>query len=118
MAQAAGADVTGMGYTQLMPISWVDDGNLAFGGGNYADLPQSRPPASVSWTRAPSATCSPWPSSATASKHNGTKGVFIEIANAGSKIPGPYLYGNEDVEWRQYVRTVDQLAELFNSLGR
>ena len=33
------------------------------------------------------------------------------------RIPGPYLYGNEDVEWRQYVRTVDQLAELFNSLG-
>ena len=36
MAQAAGADVTGMGYTQMMPISWIDDGNLAFGGGNYA----------------------------------------------------------------------------------
>lgn len=50
-------------------------------------------------------------------EHNGTKGVFIELANASSKIPGPYLYGNEDVEWRQYVRTVDQLAELFASLG-
>ena len=25
------------------------------------------------------------------------KGVFIELANASSKIPGPYLYGNEDV---------------------
>ena len=50
-------------------------------------------------------------------KHNGTKGVFIEIANAEAKIPGPYLYGNEDVEWRQYVRTVDQLADLFASLG-
>ena len=32
MAQAVGADVTGMGYTQMMPISWIDDGNLAFGG--------------------------------------------------------------------------------------
>ena len=27
MAQAVGADVTGMGYTQMMPISWIDDGN-------------------------------------------------------------------------------------------
>ena len=36
MAQAVGADVNGMNFTQLMPISWVDNGNLAFGGGNYA----------------------------------------------------------------------------------
>ena len=36
MAQTAGADVTGMGFTQMMPISWIDNGNLAFGGGNYA----------------------------------------------------------------------------------
>ena len=116
MAQAAGADVTGMGYTQMMPISWIDDGNLAFGGGNYAiyinpttgkrfvDETSERDVLSLAEFR-------------NGIEHNGTKGVFIEIANAGSKIPGPYLYGNEDVEWRQYVRTVDQLAELFNSLG-
>ncbi|WP_350493447.1 FAD-binding protein, partial [Pseudomonas sp.] len=36
MATAIGADTTGMNFTQLMPISWVDNGNLAFGGGNYA----------------------------------------------------------------------------------
>ena len=116
MAQAAGADVTGMGFTQMMPISWVDNGNLAFGGGNYAiyinpttgkrfvDETSERDVLSLAEFR-------------NGIEHNGTKGVFIEIANAAAKIPGPYLYGNEDVEWRQYVRTVDQLAELFNSLG-
>ena len=116
MAQAAGADVTGMGFTQMMPISWVDNGNLAFGGGNYAiyinpttgkrfvDETSERDVLSLAEFR-------------NGIEHNGTKGVFIEIANAEAKIPGPYLYGNEDVEWRQYVRTVDQLADLFTSLG-
>ena len=116
MAQAVGADVTGMVYTQMMPISWIDDGNLAFGGGNYAiyinpttgkrfvDETSERDVLSLAEFR-------------NGIEHNGTKGVFIELANASSKIPGPYLYGNEDVEWRQYVRTVDQLAELFASLG-
>ncbi len=116
MAQAVGADVTGMGFTQMMPISWVDNGNLAFGGGNYAiyinpttgkrfvDETSERDVLSLAEFK-------------NGIEHNGTKGVFIEIANAGSKIPGPYLYGNEDVEWRQYVRTVDEMAELFTSLG-
>ena len=36
MATAVGAATTGLGFTQMMPISWVDNGNLAFGGGDYA----------------------------------------------------------------------------------
>lgn len=116
MAQAVGADVTGMGFTQMMPISWIDNGNLAFGGGNYAiyinpvsgkrfvDETSERDVLSLAEFR-------------NGIEQNGAKGVFIEIANADAKIPGPYLYKNEDVEWRQYVRTVDELAELFSSLG-
>ncbi|MDD3409819.1 MAG: FAD-dependent oxidoreductase [Eubacteriales bacterium] len=116
MGQAVGADVTGMGFTQMMPISWIDNGNLAFGGGNYAvyinpttgkrfvDETSERDVLSLAEFR-------------NGIEHNGTKGVFIELANAEAKIPGPYLYQNEDVEWRQYVRTVDQLAELFTELG-
>lgn len=116
MAQDVGADVTGMGFTQMMPISWIDDGNLAFGGGNYAvyinpttgkrfvDESSERDVLSLGEFR-------------NGIEVNGTKGVFIEIANANAKIPGPYLYGNEDVEWRQYVRTINELGELFASLG-
>ena len=33
MAQKAGGAVTGMGWTQLMPLGWVDNGNLAGGTG-------------------------------------------------------------------------------------
>lgn len=116
MAQAVGADVTGMGFTQMMPISWIDDGNLAFGGGNYAvyinpttgkrfvDESSERDVLSLGEFR-------------NGIEVNGTKGVFIEIANVNAKIAGPYLYGTEDVEWRQYVRTINELGELFASLG-
>ena len=31
MAEKAGAALTGMGWTQLMPLSYTDYGNLAFG---------------------------------------------------------------------------------------
>ena len=79
MAQAVGADVTGMGYTQMMPISWIDDGNLAFGGGNYAiyinpttgkrfvdetserDVLSRRSSATALSTTAPRACSSSWP---------------------------------------------------------
>lgn len=36
MGEAVGAATVGEGWTQLMPIAWVDNGNLAFGAGNYA----------------------------------------------------------------------------------
>ena len=116
MGQAVGAAVTGMGFTQMMPISWIDDGNLAFGGGNYAiyinpttgkrfvDETSERDVLSLAEFR-------------NGIEVKGTKGVFIELANAEAAIPGPYIYKNEDVEWRQYVRTIDQLADLFASLG-
>ncbi|MBR1893386.1 MAG: FAD-dependent oxidoreductase [Lachnospiraceae bacterium] len=116
MAEAAGADVTGTGWTQLMPISWVDNGNLAFGGGDYAiylnpetgkrfvDETSERDVLSLNEFK-------------NGIEHNGVKGVFVEIANAEVPIPGPYPYKDEDVEWRQYVRTVDQLADLFKELG-
>ncbi|MBO7687640.1 MAG: FAD-dependent oxidoreductase, partial [Kiritimatiellae bacterium] len=116
MAQAVGADVTGLGFTQLMPISWVDNGNLAFGGGNYA--------------------C--WINPATAKRFvdegserdvlslaefrngmivNGTPGVFLEFYNATEHIPGPpsAQLGAEDYPGRYYhvKGTVEALTELF-----
>ena len=116
MGEAVGAATTGEGFTQMMPISWIDNGNLAFGGGNYAiyinpttgkrfvDETSERDVLSLAEFR-------------NGIEVNGTKGVFIELANATAKIPGPYLYGDEDVPMRQYVRTVDQLADLFTELG-
>ncbi len=116
MAEEAGAAVTGLGFTQLMPISWIDNGNLAFGGGDYAvyinpttgkrfvDETSERDVLSLNEFK-------------NGIEMDGAKGVFIEIANAETPIPGPYPYKDEDVEKRQYVRTVDQLADLFKELG-
>ncbi len=88
MAQAVGADTTGMNFTQLMPISWVDNGNLAFGSGTYAcwvspetgkrfvDEGSERDVLSLAEFR-------------NGVVKNGTPGVFIEFFNADQHIPGP-----------------------------
>lgn len=103
MAKAVGAQTTGMGFTQLMPLGWVQGGNLAFGGGEdviylnpttgkrYVDETSERDVLSAT-------------AFANGIEYNGVKGVFIEIGNATSPIPGPYPYQDEDVEMRQYVR--------------
>ena len=88
MATAIGADTTGMNFTQLMPISWVDNGNLAFGSGTYAcwvspetghrfvDEGSERDVLSLAEFR-------------NGVVKNGTPGVFIEFFNAEQHIPGP-----------------------------
>ena len=116
MAQAAGADVTGMGFTQLMPISWVDNGNLAFGGGNYAcwinpttghrfvDEGSERDVLSLAEFR-------------NGMEVNGTKGVFLEFYNKEQMMPAPMQLAEGDYEGRYYRRTIAELPELFEQLG-
>ncbi len=119
MAQAAGAAVTGEGWTQMMPISWVDNGNLAFGGGNYAvyinpttgkrfvDEGSERDVLSLGEFK-------------NGMEVNGTKGVFVEIYNASEMIPGPIQLASEgDFEGRYYRRkaNADELNTLFKEIG-
>ncbi len=118
MATAVGAATTGMDFTQLMPISWVDNGNLAFGSGDYAiyinpttgkrfvDEFSERDVLSKAELE-------------NGIEHNGTQGVFIEIYNAEQKLPAPPVnqLGEEDVDWRYYTRTIDELGDLFDELG-
>ena len=116
MAQAAGAATTGLGFTQLMPISWVDNGNLAFGGGNYAvwinpttgkrfvDEGSERDVLSLAEFR-------------NGIEVNGTQGVFIEIYNKEQMMPAPTQLAEGDYPGRYYRRTPDQLGELFEELG-
>lgn len=116
MAEAVGAATTGMGYTQLMPISWVDNGNLAFGGGNYAvyinpttgkrfvDEGSERDVLSLAEFR-------------NGIEVNGTKGVFIEIYNVTEPIPGPIQLGEGDFDGRYYTRKATELGDLFAQLG-
>lgn len=126
MGEAVGAATTGLGWTQLMPISWIDNGNLAFGGGNYAIYINP-----VTGKRYVNETgerdvlsLGEFDNGIT---YKGANGTVIEIANAAQAVPGPYPYGTpkdedltlweSDVEDRQYTRTVDQLDDLFKQLG-
>ncbi len=116
MAEAIGAATTGMGFTQLMPISWVDNGNLAFGGGNYAcwinpktghrfvDEGSERDVLSLAEFR-------------NGMEINGTQGVFLEFYNKEQLMPAPVQLAEGDYEGRYYRRTIKELPELFAKLG-
>ncbi len=124
MGEKAGAATTGLDFTQLMPISWIDNGQLAFGGGNYAIY--INPTTGRRFVNETSERdVLSLAELANGIEHDGTMGVFLEIANSEQAIPGPYPYGTPktpetweaDVDWRQYTRTVDQLGDLFKQLG-
>ena len=126
MAEAVGAATTGMGFTQMMPISWVDNGNLAFGGGNYAIYinPTTGKRFVNETGERDVLSLAEFENGVS---FNGTNGAVIEIANSKQSIPGPYPYGTpkdedltvweSDVKERQYTRTIDQLGDLFKELG-
>lgn len=115
MAQEVGAGITGMEWTQLMPLGWVDGGNLAFGGGEdaiylnpttgkrYVDETSERDVLSEMAFE-------------NGIEMNGVKGVFVELSNPEVVIPGLTQYsGTDDVEGRMYYGTVDELAEVLAS---
>ncbi len=116
MGQEVGADVRGMNFTQMMPISWVDNGNLAFGAGNYAvwinpttgkrfvDETSERDVLSLAEFR-------------NGMEVNGTKGVFVEIYNKEQPMPAPKQLDEGDYEGRYYRIKIDQLGELFEKIG-
>ena len=116
MALEVGAATTGMGFTQLMPISWVDNGNLAFGGGNYAvyinpttgkrfvDEGSERDVLSLAEFE-------------NGMEVNGTKGVFIEIYNVTEPIPGPIQLEEGDFDGRYYTHKATELGDLFAEIG-
>lgn len=115
MAEEVGAITTGEGFTQMMPISWIQDGNLAFGGGE--DVIYISPKTGKRYVDE-SAERDVLASGAFENgiEINGTKGVFVEVGNVASPIPGPYPYKDEDVHLRQYVREIDELDDLFKEL--
>ena len=117
MAENVGAASTGLGFTQLMPISWVDNGNLAFGGGNYAcwinpntgkrfvDEGSERDVLSLAEFR-------------NGMEYKGSKGAFLEFYNAAQPMPAPVqLPATGDYPGRYYRRKVSELGELFKELG-
>ncbi|MDO4547399.1 MAG: FAD-dependent oxidoreductase [Clostridia bacterium] len=105
MAQEVGADIAGTGWTQLMPLGWVDNGDLAGGSGEnviyispaghenagkrYVDESAERDVLSQG-----------------AYDYGTEDGVYIELSNGDSSA------GSDDVEGRRYIRTLEGAAEL------
>ena len=106
MGQAAGAAVTGLGWTQLMPLGWVDNGNLSLGSGEnviyvspaenenagkrYVDECAERDVLSQG-----------------AFDYGDEKGVYLEFSNGDGHT------AEENVEGRIYYGDLETLCEQF-----
>lgn len=113
MAQDVGASVTGMGWTQLMPLSFADYGNIAFGsisdaifvnpetGKRFVDEAQERDVLCIKAFK-------------TGANINGKAGAFLYIG--GETTTEPNDIRGVDIPGKQYARTVEQLPELLKSL--
>ncbi len=112
MAQKIGADVTGMGWPQMMPLGWVDNGNLAGGGGEnvmfvdpntgkrYVDESAERDVLSLGGFE--------HAMTQELAKELGLKyvpGIYVEFSNAGKNTAA------NNVEGRTYYWTTAQIAE-------
>lgn len=107
MAEKVGAALTGMGYTQLMPIGWQDTGNLAGGRGEdvifispagtknagkrYVDEDAERDVLAQG-----------------AFDFGGENGLFIQIQNAAKKTSA------NNVPGREYFCTLAEAAKMLN----
>ena len=129
MATAAGAATTGMGFPQMMPISWIDNGNLAFGGGQYAVYinPTTGKRFVDEYAERDVLSLGEFKNGIT---YNGTVGTFMEITNANTAIGYPYPYdtyesptkisklGDTDVEDRVYFfSSKDELKAIMDKYG-
>ena len=107
MATAIGADVTGMGYTQLMPISWVDSGVLALGtGGNVIFVSPSG--TKNAGKRYVDESAERDVLAQGAYEYGGKNGLFIQIANAGKNTSA------NNVEGREYFCTLAEAAKMLD----
>ncbi|MDO5377019.1 MAG: FAD-binding protein [Clostridia bacterium] len=120
MASAVGAAVEGEGWTQMMPLGWVDNGNLAGGAGEnviyvnaatgkrYVDESAERDVLSEGGFENGM-------SRETAEKL-GLKyvpGIYVELSNTGVVAGvGGFNNGAADVEGRMYFRAVEETAEM------
>lgn len=114
MAVAIGAATEGEGWTQMMPLGWVDNGNLSRGAGEnvifvnaatgkrYVDESAERDVLSEGGFENGM-------SQETAEKL-GLKyvpGIYVEVSN-----PSITINGSDEIEGRLYFRTVEEIAEM------
>ena len=120
MAAAVGAATEGEGWTQMMPLGWVDNGNLAGGAGEnviYVNAATGKRYVDESAERdvLSEGAFENGMSKETAEKL-GLKyvpGIYVEVSNTGVTAgPGGFNNLPEDVPGRMVFRTVEETAEL------
>ena len=113
MAEKAGAALTGMGWTQLMPLSYTDYGNLAFGSVSDAVFISPK-----NGRRFVDESLERDVLSAKAFENGislyGKQGVYLYIG--GEETTEPNEKRGVDVPGKQYARTPAQLPELLKTL--
>ncbi|MDO4492890.1 MAG: FAD-dependent oxidoreductase [Clostridia bacterium] len=115
MAQAVGAAFEGEGWTQMMPLGWVDNGNLSRGAGEnvifvnaatgmrYVDESAERDVLSLGGFQNGM--------SKEQAEKMGLKyvpGIYIEISNHNLTS----VNGAAEIEGRQYFRPLEEVAEM------
>lgn len=105
MGQAAGAAVTGMEYTQLMPLGWVDNGDLAGGAGENVIFIASAEHENAG-QRYVDESAERDVLSQGAYDYGDEDGVYIELANGAGKTSA------DNVEGRTYYCTLEEAAQL------
>ena len=125
MAQAVGAGTTGEGWTQMMPISWIDNGNLAFGAGTYAAYINPTTGERFVNESAERDVLS-LGEFENGIEYNGSQGVFLEISNADVMVGRPYPYddyttntpGKKQVDGRVYFASnAEELQAVLDTFG-
>jgi len=115
MAQKLNAGTTGMGWTQLMPLGFVDYGSLAFGsvvdaifvsgkdGRRFVDETRERDVLSIKAFE-------------NGINMMGKQGAYLYIRGESSNLPTNGEVKGDNVPGKQYIRTPDQLDALFKEL--
>ncbi len=113
MGKAVGAAVTGMGWTQLMPLGWVDNGNLAGGTGENVIYvsPAGTPNAGKRYV---DEAAERDVLSQAAYDYGAKGGQYIEIGNPGTALSASGVPGGVttavNVPGRIFVGTLDEVS--------
>ncbi len=104
MAEKVGADTVGMGFTQLMPISWQTSGLLAYGKGEDVIFvsPAGTPNAGKRYV---DESAERDVLAQGAFTHGGDSGLFIQFKNAAGKSSA------DDIEGQEYFCTLKDASE-------
>ncbi len=127
MGEEAGAATVGTGWPQMMPISWIDNGNLSFGGGQYAAYINP-----TTGKRFVNESAERDVLSLGEFKNgvevNGAQGVFLEFSNADVPIGRPYPYddystgvpvaSHDQIDGRVYfISSQEELQGVLDNFG-